>query len=257
MIIELGRLTKHLPRVRGLNAIRSVYRSIIPEGKIFRVNDFDGDLKLDVDLRDGIGVNIWHNPKGYERRERELFCCAITKGCNVLDIGANIGIYTLLAAKRGANVFAIEPDPINAAALRHHLAINKLDHRVTVLEIAASDTDKKLTLHRNAKNCGASSVYGDGESFTVSAVPIDSLELPPIDICKMDIEGAEIIALNGMRKTLDRSPNIQLLVECSNEHRDSSDMIRILHDQFRHISVVGGKALVDPPPPFCNLWCTK
>jgi FkbM family methyltransferase len=257
MIIELGRLTKHLPRMRGLNALRSFYRAVLPAGKTFRIRDFDGDLQLDVDLREGIGVNLWHNPAGYERAERELFCSAITAGCNVLDVGANVGIYTLLAAKRGANVFAIEADPVNAARLRQHLKLNGLEQRVTIFEMAASANAQALTLYRNPKNCGATSVYGDGESFVTQAAPIDALSLPPIDVCKMDIEGAEVAALLGMSQTFERSPGMRLLVECSDEHRETGDFLRIVRERFGRISVVGGEALVGHPPRFCNLWCAN
>jgi FkbM family methyltransferase len=243
--------------MRGLNAIRSLYRAVLPDGRSFRVDDFDGSLKLDVDLREGIGVNIWHNPNGYERLERELFCSAVTEGCTVLDIGANIGMYTLLAAKRGARVFAIEPDPFNAQLLRHHLELNGLSHVVTVFELAAAAEEQELTLHRNPANCGASSVYGDGEAFPVRAGPIDSLGLPPIDVCKLDIEGYEVVALSGMSETLRRSPNLRMLVECSSEHRDSSEMVSLLKREFIRVSIVGGSELVGAPPPFCNLWCTK
>jgi FkbM family methyltransferase len=256
--LRIGRVTKYLPRARGLNALRAVYRVVIPPGKVFRVSDFDGDLKFDVDLREGIGVNLWHNPQGYERRERDLFCAAIREGCNVLDVGANIGIYTLLAAKRGANVFAIEADPVNAATLRHHLALNKLSERVKVIEMAASEGAGTVELHRNSANSGASSFYGDGERFVVKTDSIDSLQLPPIDVCKMDIEGAEILALRGMHRTFANSPNLQLLVECSNEHRDTAELLEILHQHFRKLSVVG--AVDDASsgiPPFCNLWCTR
>ena len=57
----------------------------------------------------------------------------------VLDVGANIGIYTLLAAKRGARVIAIEADPRNVEKLRHHVHLNGFDDRVTILPIAVGD----------------------------------------------------------------------------------------------------------------------
>ena len=47
-------------------------------------------------------------------------------------MGANIGIYTLLAAKRGARVFAIEADPKTVEMLRRNIHLNGFDHRVTV-----------------------------------------------------------------------------------------------------------------------------
>lgn len=257
MFIRIGRISRFLPRVRGLNAALVIYRQILPVGKTYRVENFDDDLIVDVDLREGIGVNIWHNPRGYERMEREFFLSAIKEGCNVLDVGANIGMYTLLAAKRGARVFAIEADPRNAINLRRHIELNGFKGTTEVFEMAASDAASKLTLHRSSSNSGASSIYGVGESFTVDARTIDSLNLPAIDVCKMDIEGAELPALLGMQATLARSPNLRLLIECSSEHRESRDLVAFLRGNFRKIVVVGGADLTGAPPVFCNLWCTK
>ena len=88
---------------------------------------------------------------------------------------------------------------------------------------------------------------------------IDSLNLPPIDVCKMDIEGAEMMALRGMANSLARSPNLKLLIECSPEFADPRELLSFLHSEFRSVSVVGGKRLSpsDPPPGKCNLWACR
>src|SRR5713226_6929214 len=93
--LRLLRATRHLRQFRGLSALQRVYRTLIPTNKLFRVNDFDGDIKLDVSLSETIGVNIWHTPNLYEKQERDLFCSAIRPDSIVLDVGANVGIYTL------------------------------------------------------------------------------------------------------------------------------------------------------------------
>src|SRR5215467_16149261 len=138
-LFRLTRVTKYLPRFTGINLMQRFYGRVLPRSSIHRISDFDGDLKLDVNLGETIGVNLWQIPQLYEPAERKLFCSAITPGCTVLDVGANIGIYTLLAAKRGATVIAVEADPANARQLHHHLELNGLTASVTVIEIAASD----------------------------------------------------------------------------------------------------------------------
>ena len=112
IFLRAGRLSKYSPSWRGVNALSRLYRKIIPEDLFFRVDDIDQDLIFDVNLRSNMGLYLWHYPRLFEKEQRELFCASITPGCTVLDVGANIGFYTLLAAKRGAQVFAIEADPV-------------------------------------------------------------------------------------------------------------------------------------------------
>jgi FkbM family methyltransferase len=268
--MRLGRCTRYLPRFRGLTALLGVYRRFFPSNSLFRVDDFDGDLKLDVSVCETIGINIWHTPELFEQEERKVFCSAIDTGTVVLDVGANIGIYTLLAAKRGARVFAIEADPDNARALRHHIEINDFSDRVTVFEMAATDRAGMVTLYRNSQNSGGSTLFGTRQGVTsvrVEGRTIDSLELPPIDVCKMDIEGAEALALCGMTDTLTRSPNLKLLtewnpgVQTEGPEQDAlpRQLLSILRARFASVSIVGGSELSpsDLPPPFCNLWAHR
>ena len=110
-MLRLTRVTQYLPRFVGLTLLRRVYRRLLAPDALYRIANFDGDLRLDVNMGETIGVNLWHAPRLYERREREVFCSAVASGCTVLDVGANIGIYTLMAAKRGGRVYSIEADP--------------------------------------------------------------------------------------------------------------------------------------------------
>jgi FkbM family methyltransferase len=253
--LKLLRCTKYFPRVRGLNFLLRCYRARFPGGAFSVIDDFDGDLLFKVNICETLGINLWHAPRQYERLERELFCAALTPGCAVLDIGANQGVYSLIASKRGARVFAVEADPINAGSLRDNLDRNDLQGHVQLFELAALNRSEVLTLYRHPFNSGGSSLYGQGDAVRVDGRPIDSLQLPPIDVCKMDIEGAELPALEGMVDTIRRSPRMKLLLECS---RDHAEIGRFLRARFRTITVVGKGALgVDDPPAYCNLWASN
>jgi len=254
--LRLARATRHLPWFRGLSALLKVYQRTLPSDAVYRIEDFDGDLKLDVSLRETVGINLWHAPQLHEKEERKLFCSTVGPATVVLDVGANVGIYTLLAAKRGAQVFAVEADPDNAKALRHHVELNGFSDRVTVFEMAATDSAQPLKLYRNPRNRGGSSLFGQCDPVQVEGRTLDSLDLPPLDLCKMDIEGAEAQALRGMQATLARSPQMKLLVECSCLAGSPEPLLSLLHAEFAWVSIVGGGRLVpsEGVPPYCNLW---
>ncbi len=253
LMLRTGRITRLLPRVRGFYKLRNFYQRHLPQGFLARTK-FDGDLIFDLDLRDNLGLFLWHYPSFYEKEEIDSFCSLITPGCTVLDVGAHMGLYTLLAAKRGARVFAIEADPHNAALLRHHVTLNRMESRVTVMEMAATDTEKTISLYRNPQNWGESNILNRGDlSGTVTGRPIDSLNLPAVDICKMDIEGAEVLALRGMEHTLGRSPNIRLFVEYAEAFENSAALLEFLRAHFSTLTVLETNESQGKIPPFCNL----
>ncbi|MGC2697738.1 MAG: FkbM family methyltransferase [Candidatus Angelobacter sp.] len=255
ILLRGGRATRLLPRVRGFYKLRNFYQRILPKHFLVRTK-FDDDLSLDLDLTGDFGLYFWHYPNFYEKEEIEAFCSLVIPGCTVLDVGANVGLYTLLAAKRGAQVFAVEADSLNAAMLRHHVKINGFEGRVTVLEIAATEIEKTVSLYRNPQNMGESNILERGQFIgTVAGRTLDSLNLPPLDICKIDVEGAEFAALVGMQQTLKRSPHLKLFVEYAEAFGNSQALLSYLRSHFSTLTVLE-KALAETPgeiPSFCNI----
>lgn len=262
-ILRAGRATRHLPWLRGLEIVRRGYQVLIqrPDNWRLRIDDLDGDLKLDVDPREYIGISLWHKPEIFEKGERDIFCGNIRPGTVALDVGANIGIYSLLGAKRGAQVFAIEADPRNAAQLRRHVEINGFESRVTIFEMAAADRPGMVRIYRNPINSGGSNCFDGCDPVDVPARTIDSLDLPPIAICKMDVEGAEARAILGMRHTITRSPDFKLCVEYNPTLSlgDCSPLAEVLHAIFDYVQVIGGRRIEKGarPDQFCDLFCAN
>lgn len=256
-LLRAGRVTRHLPRVKGFYKLRGFYERFLPQGFLIRTK-FDNDLVFDLDLRDNVGLFLWHFPECYEKEEIEAFCSFVTPGCTVLDVGANIGLYSLLAAKRGARVFAVEADPRNAAMLRHHVKLNGLQKQVTILEVAAAEAERTISLFRHPLNWGESNILGRGRlAGDVTGRTLDSLDLPPLDICKMDIEGAELMALLGMNRTLKRSPHLKLFVEYAESLGDSRALLDFLRKHFSAVRVLERTDAQSGIPPFCNLLATR
>lgn len=114
----------------------------------------------------------------------------------VWDIGANIGDHARQYLDWGKTVVAVEPEPLSFACLEHNCP------EAMCLNVAASDADGELRFTRQ-ENVGASMVSADGE-IVVRAVALDSLELPAPGFVKIDVEGWEVTAIEGMRETLAR-----------------------------------------------------
>lgn len=120
------------------------------------------------------------------------------------DIGANLGLYSIHAAKRGAQVFAFEPDPAYRSRLMRNIKLNKLSAAVKVVDWAVSDAKGSFELFTEGVEGVSPSLIrvGERQSVLVEANSLDQAistrELPFPTAIKIDIEGAEVLALKGM-----------------------------------------------------------
>lgn len=154
------------------------------------------------------GGKVWRVLGGsYERVQTELFRAHVRPGHTVIDLGAHIGYYTLLAsALVGARgrVFAFEPHPRNAWYLRQHARMNGCDN-VEVLECAAYDRSGHVGFRFGA-GTGTGRVT-DAGGVEVRATRIDAFvaerRITP-DVVKVDVEGGERPVLDGAREMLRR-----------------------------------------------------
>lgn len=142
----------------------------------------------------------------------------IKPGEVVYDIGANIGLYTLVAAAKGAQVYAFEPHVGNAARLLRNLALNQMTGQVQVITSALHEMDGFLPFNYFKHNPGSSgSQLGNttletGDQFTPVATElkyavtvdrlIDDGLITPANLIKIDVDGLELPILRGMRKLL-------------------------------------------------------
>jgi FkbM family methyltransferase len=147
----------------------------------------------------------------------QLFSATVEEGMVVLDVGAHLGYFSVLAAKRGARVIAFEPNSRSLPYLRRNLERNGIADRVTIVERAAGATTGTATFFLSEAG-DESSLHAhapEDEPITVEVAPVDAAtEGLAVDVIKIDVEGGEIEALRGMTRTLERAPSgLTLFVE--------------------------------------------
>jgi FkbM family methyltransferase len=162
----------------------------------------------------------------FERAEIESLMKAARPGSVAVDIGANVGIFTIpLARAVGADgaVWAFEPLPENLDRLQANVAENRLTN-VSLFAAAASDADGVLPFHVADDSAYGSTheIYSDrgtGKSLTVPAVRLDTewraRGMPLVSVIKIDVEGAELDALRGSQEVIHRC-RPTLLIEAAN-----------------------------------------
>lgn len=131
---------------------------------------------------------------------------ALGPGSLFVDVGANVGIYTIWAADAGAQVVAIEPNRDSRERLKANLELNEYAVEVVGVAIADSEGTLRMTTGLDNQNhllvsCGGSSVAPASE--VVPARTLDALLGDRVvDGLKADVEGAELLVLKGARQLL-------------------------------------------------------
>lgn len=166
----------------------------------------------------------------WEHHYAAAFERLLRPGNVVLDIGANHGVYALLAASRvgpSGHVYAFEPSRNFCELMQASISVNGLGGSITLEQYAVADRAFETTLQAHVHMSGAAHLASEGDaeptsssrgmqSETVKCVALDDYFADPsqrVDVVKMDIEGAEGLALKGMTKLVDRSPTLKLMME--------------------------------------------
>ena len=160
-----------------------------------------------------------------------------------LDVGANIGTYSILLAGKGLRGYAFEPIQSNYNATRINLILNGLDEKVKVFNVALGSHKHKAEFAFDVLNTGAShrigvelmENLGDKEEIIQSnIVPLDDL-MTELDIkkedkifMKIDVEGMEEEVLMGAGKFLQTFPHIMIVME--SVHSGKERLIKVLNE---------------------------
>lgn len=198
-------------------------------GDLNRIALLEGGVRLHLTLEEPLLRSAYFH--GSHEPDTSLMLKRLVKpGQTWLDIGANIGAFTVLIARlvgRDGRVFAYEPNPHLSRMLRHSLESNAFDH-VNLREIALADTNGSAVLHipkRPAATPGGSgrasllsqSSLPEVELHRVSLARLDD-NLPAgiaVDGIKIDVEGYELAVFKGMSERLKTNPPGAILFEAS------------------------------------------
>jgi FkbM family methyltransferase len=132
-------------------------------------------------------------------------------GWTVFDVGANIGVFTVLQATHGANVYAFEPNPDSYSRLSRNVTLNRLADHVHLFASALGDEPGMGTMQveRGGTTGGVvvpakERASGPGAQVTITTLDriVPSLHVSRIDLLKIDAEGSEVAVLRGADRTL-------------------------------------------------------
>jgi FkbM family methyltransferase len=168
---------------------------------------------------------------------------SLARGQVLADVGANVGMYTIWAAKtRGVEVYAFEPESQNYALLNRNILLNDLGGQVKAYCLALSDRAGYSELHLSGTQVG-DSCHSLGErvdfehrpmtpahSQGCAAARLDDLveqgAMPVPDYIKVDVDGFEPRVMAGARRTIDNSKVRSLLIETNQNLPDHMQMVR-------------------------------
>ncbi len=201
-----------------------LYQALLPQERIILVPVQEHKMYVDIgdmgDLAPAlVSTGIYH------KQMTKVVKSIITKGMVCLDIGANIGYFTLIMARLvgGGKIFAFEPEPYNFDLLVKNITINGY-HNITPIQKAISNKNGRAKLFLDRVNPGSHSLARQGQNTHTFGRDIVEVEVQTldsffrdyngkIDFVKMDVEGAELTVLEGMENIINKNKDLVIITE--------------------------------------------
>ena len=229
--MSIGWLRKLTKRLVKLKLIPRKLWIRLPIETPFEVELPDGNSFIYAPVAgDGIGrILFWQGLEGWEPETTNLFCNLASKNDLFIDIGANTGVYTLLACAVNQNslIVSFEPVPRSFARLKRNVKINGWENRCILRNEAVSNENTRTSFHVPfTDNPVSASLHKDGfrnsegELIEVEVMTIDSLfpngkheDGRSVGLVKIDVEGFEDKVFEGMSKVI-TSVKPDIVFEC-------------------------------------------
>jgi FkbM family methyltransferase len=215
-----------------------------------RTSEFDFLPERAYIMQDGIKAIPRRRTRDFQMlfisREQDVKChLAMKENETFVDVGANVGSYSLMIANdykdKGVKVIAIEAHPENYKALRRNIECNKFENIITPINKVISDYKGSIDLYERSHDgtrvdsemysiCSDQRIdaynilHPGGKSLQAECDTLDNiLDTEKVDVIKMDVEGAEVLALRAATKTLRRVRKIVVEI-----HGDNSENVEQL-----------------------------
>jgi len=149
--------------------------------------------------------------------------------CLIIDAGANQGLYSMYLAKLGCRVIAFEMQDRVAALMKHSIALNNLQDKITLISRPVYEVERSLYYVPNTSNFGGTPLYeiptGRPDEVRVESLRIDDIVKERVDAMKMDVELSEYHALQSMSKLFDQDMVGEIIMETWGLHGDAVDFL--------------------------------
>jgi FkbM family methyltransferase len=206
----------HWPFQAGKYAPRVLLPAALPVIPVWY--QVEPHIRMHLDPEDMVSRVILESGE-WEPGSWKMMAEHLAPGATLVDVGAQIGYYSLKAAAlvgSGGHVIAVEPNPDTIARLRANVAASGAGV-VAVAPVACSDAEATLDLfaapesntgETSLSKANASQTGAVAHTYKVRARPLDDIVreagLARVDVIKIDVEGAEYLVLKGAQQTLDR-----------------------------------------------------
>jgi FkbM family methyltransferase len=155
----------------------------------------------------------------FEREETKYLKKVLHADDVCLDIGANIGFYTLLFSSMSSKVISFEPLSLNCSLLNQTIALNNIDN-IQLIQAVVSNVNGTVAFNETTQSGYSSVSYGGSSSITnrQQSVIVDEMAIEKLDVVKIDVEGYELKVLQSMLSTLQRTKPRIIMVELVEEY---------------------------------------
>ena len=196
----------YLLRFSALLALHNFFKKLLLKNFVITIHG----NKMFLDSTDEAMCPRLSQQKVWEPDTTKLVEKLLKKDDVVLDIGANIGYYTLIFARLAKEVFAVEPDPYTFKLLKKNVASNNYKN-VELFQAAVTNYTGNCKLYLSNKNRSNNRIYDANENSRVLTVPtikLDDYFKGKIDFIKIDVEGAEGMVMSGALNILQKMTSL-------------------------------------------------
>lgn len=222
---------RSFPLIQGKYRLRELLRVIFRDKK-FLAEIGDG-IRMFLSMNEPMEAHLFFEGV-YEQQITACFKAILQPDDVFVDVGANIGLYTLLAAQRmgpRGKLFAFEPAPSAYRLLERNVGANRFPATIYLLSMGCSDQEGELILHLSADRNQGLHTFGKPDFTSLSTVTVptcrldnylDKQNISHVDLLKVDVEGWEYHVLKGCGNLLRQAQRPWVLFEACEHHAQAA-----------------------------------